>query len=29
VFSFQGRRIMAVKDFPSMEAAEAEMAGPS
>jgi SnoaL-like domain len=29
VFSFQGRRIVAVKDYPSMAAAEAEMAGPS
>jgi hypothetical protein len=29
VFSFQGRRIMTVKDYPSMQAAEAEMAGPS
>jgi ketosteroid isomerase-like protein len=29
VFSFQGRRIVAVKDYPSMEAAEAEMVGPS
>jgi ketosteroid isomerase-like protein len=29
VFSFQGRRIVTVKDYPSMEAAEAEMAGPS
>ena len=29
VFSFQGRRIVAVKDYPSMEAAEAEMVDPS
>jgi ketosteroid isomerase-like protein len=29
VFSFQGRRIVTVNDYPSMEAAEAEMAGPS
>jgi hypothetical protein len=29
VFSFQGRRIVTVKDYPSMEAAEAEIAGPS
>jgi SnoaL-like domain len=29
VVSFQGRRIVAVKDYPSMAAAEAEMAGPS
>jgi hypothetical protein len=28
VFSFQGRRIVTVKDYPSMQAAEAEMAGP-
>ena len=29
VFSFQGRRIVTVKDYPSMKAAEAEMVGPS
>jgi hypothetical protein len=29
VFSFQGRRIVTVKDYPSMEAAEAELAAPS
>jgi hypothetical protein len=29
VFSFQGRRIVAVKDYPSIQAAEAERAGPS
>jgi hypothetical protein len=29
VFSFQGSRIVAVKDYPSMAAAEAAMAGPS
>jgi ketosteroid isomerase-like protein len=29
VFSFQGRRIVAVKDYPSMAAAEAAIAGPS
>jgi ketosteroid isomerase-like protein len=29
VFSFQGRRIVAVKDSPSMAAAEAAIAGPS
>jgi hypothetical protein len=29
VFSFQGRRIVAVKDYSSMEAAEAAIAGPS
>jgi SnoaL-like protein len=29
VFSFQGRRIAAVQDYPSMEAAEAAIAGPS
>jgi hypothetical protein len=29
VSSFQGRRILAVKDYPSMQAAEAERAGPS
>jgi SnoaL-like domain len=29
VFTFQGRRIVTVKDYPSMEAAEAEIAGPS
>jgi hypothetical protein len=29
VFSFQGRRIVAVKDYPSMEAAEAERSAPS
>lgn len=29
VFSFRGRRIVAVKDYPSMAAAEAAMAGPS
>jgi limonene-1,2-epoxide hydrolase len=29
VFSFQGRRIMTVKDYPSMEAAQAAIAGPS
>jgi hypothetical protein len=28
VFSFQGRRIVTVKDYPSMEAAEAAIAGP-
>jgi SnoaL-like domain len=29
VFSFQGRRIVTVKDYSSMEAAEAAIAGPS
>ena len=29
VFSFQGRRIVTVKDYPSMQAAEAEIARPS
>ena len=29
VFSFLGRRIVAVKDYPSMAAAEAAIAGPS
>ena len=29
VFSFQGRRITSVQDYPSMEAAEAAIAGPS
>jgi hypothetical protein len=29
VFSFQGRHIVAVKDYSSMEAAEAAIAGPS
>jgi hypothetical protein len=29
VFSFQGRRIVTVKDYPSMGAAEAAIAGPS
>jgi hypothetical protein len=29
VFSFRGRRIVTVKDYPSMEAAEAAVAGPS
>jgi hypothetical protein len=29
VFSFQGRRIAAVRDYPSMAAAEAALAGPS
>ena len=29
VFSFRGRRIVALKDYPSMAAAEAAMAGPS
>jgi hypothetical protein len=29
VFSFQGRRIVAVKDYPSMEAAEAERSAPA
>jgi len=29
VFSFQGRRIVNVKDYPSMQAAEAAIAGPS
>jgi hypothetical protein len=29
VFSFQGRRIVTVKDYPSMEDAEAAIAGPS
>lgn len=29
VFSFQGRRIVAVKDYPSMAAAEAALAGQS
>jgi ketosteroid isomerase-like protein len=28
VFSFQGRRIASVKDYPSMEAAEAALTGP-
>ena len=28
VFSFQGRRIVAVRDYPSMAAAEAALAGP-
>jgi hypothetical protein len=28
VFSFQGRRFVDVKDYPSMEAAEAAIAGP-
>jgi hypothetical protein len=28
VFSFQGRRIVTVKDYPSMEAAESAIAGP-
>jgi hypothetical protein len=28
VFSFQGRRITSVKDYPSMEAAEAALVGP-
>jgi hypothetical protein len=28
VFSFQGRRTTSVKDYPSMEAAEAALAGP-
>jgi hypothetical protein len=28
VFSFQGRRIVKVKDYPSVEAAEAAVAGP-
>jgi limonene-1,2-epoxide hydrolase len=28
VFSFQGRRIVHVRDYPSMEAAEAALAGP-
>ena len=28
VFSFQGRRITSIKDYPSMEAAEAALAGP-
>ena len=27
VFSFQGRRIVGVKDYPSMEAAEAAVTG--
>jgi hypothetical protein len=29
VFSFKGRRIASIADYPSMEAAESEMAGPS
>jgi hypothetical protein len=29
VFSFQGRRIVNVKDYPSMAAAEAALAGPN
>jgi len=29
VFSFKGRRIASIADYPSMEAAEAEMAGSS
>jgi hypothetical protein len=29
VFSFQGRRIVTVQDYPSMEAAPAAIAGPS
>jgi hypothetical protein len=29
VFSFKGRRITSIADYSSMEAAEAEMAGPS
>ena len=29
VFSFRGRRIVTVKDYPSMEAAQAAVAGPS
>jgi hypothetical protein len=29
VFSFEGRRIVTVKDYPSMEAAQAAIAGPS
>lgn len=29
VFSFQGRRIVTVKDYPSMEAAQAAIKGPS
>ena len=29
VFSFKGRRIASIADYPSMEAAEAEMADPS
>jgi hypothetical protein len=29
VFSFQGRRIVTVKDYPSMAAAEAAIAGRS
>jgi hypothetical protein len=29
VFSFQGRRIVTVRDYPSMAAAEAALAGPS
>jgi hypothetical protein len=28
VFSFQGRHITSVKDYPSMEAAEAALSGP-
>jgi hypothetical protein len=28
VFSFQGRHIAAVRDYPSMEAAESALAGP-
>jgi hypothetical protein len=28
VFSFQGRRIVTVQDYPSMQAAEAALAGP-
>jgi hypothetical protein len=29
VFSFQGRRIVAIRDYPSMEAAESALMGPS
>jgi limonene-1,2-epoxide hydrolase len=29
VFSFQGRRIVAIRDYPSMEAAESARMGPS
>jgi hypothetical protein len=29
VFSFQGRRIVAIRDYPSMEAAQAVLEGPS
>ena len=29
VFSFQGRRIVTVQDYPSMQAAQAAIAGPS